>query len=174
MLNLSSNLVNLFGVHYFASELTRNGLIPVVTSRNTEATDILVCDHAGTKAVTLQVKTRKLLSDEFLIVRITKNLKTEKEAYKFVEEKVAPSPSRFYVLVRGVAGPTEYFVYPSRDALKRQWAAISEYLGLKDGKVTKTTRSGAPRKFTVPCYWAPQVRFKGSKGLSILSKWFGE
>ena len=89
---LPKDLVGLYGVHYFAAELVRNGLVPVVTSRNTQSIDVIVSNPSGSKAVALQVKTRRE-EDAFGVVSFGNEPASVEQGLKKISEKIAPSPA---------------------------------------------------------------------------------
>ncbi len=54
---MSKQLLNLYGTHLTCSELARNGIIPIITSRNTRGVDVIAASLDGQRTVAIQVKT---------------------------------------------------------------------------------------------------------------------
>ncbi len=133
-----------------------------MTSRNTDAIDIMVSTSAGLKALTVQVKTRRDDTD-FSIISYSEEPESVDSGMKILREKVAPSPNKFYAFVEFSANaPTEYFVVPSPEVLRGVEKDVIDYLGLKEGKITAIgRRSGKPHKFSGNWTCRPPTRFKG-------------
>ena len=126
----------MFGVYYIATELCRHGIISTVTSRNTEKIDILASNIDGTKAVTIQVKTRQGGND-IPVTSYSNEPNTFEEGTKLIKEKIKPSPNKFYAFVSiNKENIITYYIEPSKAVLNDVLDLRKEYLSRKVSKRT--------------------------------------
>ena len=120
----------MIGVYYMAWELSRSGFVAVPTIRNVKSTDLLVTNLSGTKAVTLQVKTR-MCSNEFPVASFTTEPPNYEDGSRWLEEQVSPSQTKLFAFVQiEEDGSTyDYWVMRSGDVLKEVRKVRDEYLG---------------------------------------------
>ena len=98
---VSKQITGMRGVYVVAAELSRLGFVVAPTSRGARGTDLLVTDENGTRAYTVQVKTKTGGAGYWLV---------GKEALS------VPSPSLIYVFVEldtGIGPGATFFVVPS-------------------------------------------------------------
>lgn len=115
------------GVFLVAAELARRGFTVSLTSRNAKGADLLVADHACSRAYSVEVKTNSTRASFWLLS-------------KGAEDVTAPS--HFYILVNlhEDLNAVEYYIVPSRflaDNIKVEptpkgiWYSIHKKAGLE-------------------------------------------
>ena len=85
LIPIPSLLAGVAGEYYVAAELSRRGYIASISLRNTRGVDILTTNQAGTRSVTIQVKTNQLSTATWIM---------GEKGERFI------SPNHFYVFVR--------------------------------------------------------------------------
>lgn len=92
-------MTGMLGVYLVAAELSRLGFIVSPTSRSAAGADLLVTDQSCRKAWSVQVKTNRKASNNWLLAAHAANLRSDSHVYVFVN-------------IRGDKRP-EYIVAPS-------------------------------------------------------------
>jgi len=105
MVNMKSSksLVGIAGAYFVAAELSQQGYIATVTSRNTEGIDVLASSSDGSKTVSIQVKTsgseqRKSFSRSWILQKKHENIFSDNLFYVFVDLKLGNEKPDFYVV----------------------------------------------------------------------------
>lgn len=151
----NKQLLGNFGVFYIATELSKNGIITTITSRNTEKIDILASNANGTKAVTIQVKTRR--GKDFPIASYSEEPKSRSEGEELIKNTVCPSPNKFYAFVSVDENDDvkDYYITPSVEVLQGVLADRNAYLSKGASK-----RTGQPLKDSGVWTWEPNEKYK--------------
>ena len=125
----NKQVVGMIGVYFMAWELSRRGYVAVPTVRNVKSSDLLVTNLDGTRAVTLQVKTRK--GTDFPVASFPEEPTDYDAGSQWLEAQVSVSPTRFFSFVQiDEDGSTvNYWVMPSEEVLKEVKRVRDEYLG---------------------------------------------
>jgi hypothetical protein len=89
------------GVYLVAAELTFQGLIVSVTSRNAIGADLLVTDEKCKHAWSVQVKTNRKAASFWLLNEHAQNLDSRTHIYVFVNLKGSERPD-YYVVPSGI------------------------------------------------------------------------
>ena len=97
------SLVGIAGAHFVAAELSQQGYIATVTSRNTEGIDVLASSSDGSKTVSIQVKTsgpeqRKNFSRSWILQKIHENILSDNLFYIFVDLRLGNEKPDFYIV----------------------------------------------------------------------------
>jgi len=103
----NKSLVGIAGAYFVAAELSQQGYIATVTSRNTEGIDLLASNFNGSKSVTIQVKTsgpeqRKSFSRSWILQRKHEDIFSENFFYVFVDLKPENQKPDFYIVPSGI------------------------------------------------------------------------
>ena len=130
---IPSILAGVSGEYYVAAELSRRGFIASISLRNTRGMDILATNQAGTRSVTIQVKTSQKKGANWLL-----NEKSESSASK----------THFYVFVRlgGTEERAEFHIVPSRVVARHVRKSHQRWLS-KPGKGGKPHNDSNMRHF---------------------------
>jgi len=158
---LSKQLKGTIGVHFIATQLARNNIIPAVTARNVGFVDIIASNEKGTRSVTIQVKTsmkQKGSNDKYIFPGVTPRaskkepLDTFEKGTAYVKKKIQPSPTKFYAFVCLMENgyPDKYYIVPSKTVLNLVEDERKSYFQGKD---------------------IPQKEFKDSGYWHIKSRW---
>jgi hypothetical protein len=99
----NKSLVGIAGAHFVAGELSQQGYIATLTSRNTEGIDVLASSSDGSKTVSIQVKTsgpeqRKSFSRSWILQSKHENIFSDNLFYLFVDLKPGNEKPDFYVV----------------------------------------------------------------------------
>lgn len=115
-MKIPSLLAGVSGEYFVAAELSRRGYIASISLRNTRGIDILATNQAGSRSVTIQVKTNQLLQSSWML-----NEKGEDFAPK----------SHFYVFVvlRELGERPSFYIVPSRKVAASIKAGHRQWLG---------------------------------------------
>jgi hypothetical protein len=97
-------MTGMLGTYLGAAELTYNGLVVSITSRNARGADLLATDQDYKRTWSIQVKTNRKPASFWLLSKDYKELSSPTHIYLFIN-------------LRGDARP-DYYVVPSR-AVKR-------------------------------------------------------
>ena len=127
MAKISKVLSGVAGQHFVAAELSRLGYIATVTLRNTKGIDVLAANEAGTKAVSIQVKTNQNSDPTWLLDAKCDSMAAADLFYVFVNLNAQGAPSYHVVESKIVADATA--------AGHKAW-------------LSKPKRNGQPRKNT--------------------------
>jgi hypothetical protein len=90
-------MTGMLGTYLAAAELTRNGLIVSITSRNARGADLLVSDQDYEKTWSIQVKTNRKPVGNWLLSKDYKELSAPTHIYLFVNLRADARPD-FYVV----------------------------------------------------------------------------
>src|SRR5689334_19816838 len=93
-------MTGMLGAYLAAAELTHQGLIVSITSRNARGADLLVADQAFKKTWSVQVKTNSKVATFWLLNKDYKEVISSTHIYLFIN-------------LRGKERP-DYYVVPSR------------------------------------------------------------
>ena len=134
-------LIGIAGSHFVAAELSQRGYIATMTSRNTEAVDILASSPDGSKSVTIQVKTTTGAPMKEHPKRIIGWLLNEKH-------EGVQSDNLFYVFVylKPVNEKPEFYIVPSMVVASHIKARHKEWLG-KPGRNGRKHNENSMRVF---------------------------
>jgi hypothetical protein len=92
-------MTGMLGTYLAAAELTRNGLVVSITSRNARGADLLVADQDYKRTWSIQVKTNRKPASSWLLSKDYTELSSDKHIYLFLNLRdVRP----------------DYYVVPSR------------------------------------------------------------
>ena len=137
----ANNLVGTAGEYYVCAELCLRGYLALLTPKNNPLFDVVATNAGGTRAVSIQVKTRS--------VRNTQGWKLGTD--------ITPSPDMEGIFVALVnlreKEPPEFYIYEYNVLAKRISDVYSEYM-------KKPKRDGTPRK-EVGFRWFDEVNFTG-------------
>jgi hypothetical protein len=102
-LNKSRALVGIAGAHFVAAELSQQGYIATVTSRNTEGIDVLASNIDGSKTVSIQVKTsgaqnRERFTCSWILTKKLENIYSPYLFYVFVDLYEGNKKPDFYIV----------------------------------------------------------------------------
>lgn len=97
-------MTGMLGTYLAAAELTQQGLIVSLTSRNARGADLLVADQGYQKIWSVQVKTNRKATTFWLLS-------------KDYKEVVSPTHIYLFVNLRGKERP-DYYIVPSRVVAK--------------------------------------------------------
>jgi len=89
--------IGMQGVYLVASELTSQGFIVSVTSRNARGADLLVTDQGCQRAWSVQVKASHQNRNFWLVSEHAKNIKSPTHVYVFVNLKGKERPAYYVV-----------------------------------------------------------------------------
>lgn len=95
---VSKQITGMRGVYLVAAELSRLGFVVAPTSRGAKGTDLLVTDEEGTKAFTIQVKTKTGASEYWLVGEQTKTISSPSLVCVFVELDAEGLRAAFFVV----------------------------------------------------------------------------
>jgi len=93
-------MTGMLGTYLAAAELTRNGLVVSITSRNARGADLLVADQDYERTWSIQVKTNRKPASFWLLSKDYSELAAPRHIYLFVN-------------LRGDVRP-DYYIVPSR------------------------------------------------------------
>jgi len=103
MTDKSRALTGIAGAHFVAAELSQQGIIATVTSRNTEGIDVLASNIDGSKVVSIQVKTsaaeqRKRFTGSWILTKKHENILSDNLFYIFVDLNEGDKKPDFYIV----------------------------------------------------------------------------
>jgi hypothetical protein len=138
-MSAANNLVGTAGEYYVCAELCRRGYLALLTPKNNPLFDVVVTNTAGSRSVSVQVKTRS---------------SHNKQGWKLGTDITAgtPPPGMFVALVNllGDSLP-EIYVYEYSVLASRVSKVYADYMA-------KPKRDGSPRK-EVSFRWFDEVSF---------------
>jgi hypothetical protein len=141
---VSNNLVGTAGEYYVCAELCRRGYLALLTPKNNPLFDVVVTNADGTKAVSIQVKTRSI-----------QNAQGWKLGAPAREPTTPGVPFVVLVNLRGDGLP-DFYVYEYEEFTDRVAHVFSDY-------ISKPKRTGEARKD--PGFrWFDEVRFTDTDG----------
>ncbi len=173
----NKQVLGMIGVYFIGMELSKNGLVAVPTVRNVKATDMLVTDLDGRKAITLQVKTRK--GEDFPVASFSEEPSTYEEGNEWFEDEVSPSPTKLYAFVQvdEQGNVSDYWIVPSEEVLKAVRKVRDDYHGgpYKDKPTTLVTRGKRAGKPVQDLgAWAVEPDAKYRRRLDLIQKLLDE
>ena len=132
MRKLSTVLSGVAGVYFVAGELTRQGYVASITSRNTKGIDILVSNENATKTVGVQVKTNQGNIVSWLLNKTAEDYFADSLFYIFVNLNNGAEPNYFIVPSKTVAnhvkdGHRKWLSTPGRKAQKHNDTIMRQF-----------------------------------------------
>src|SRR5262245_36496689 len=96
-------MTGMLGTYLAAAELTQQGMIVSITSRNTRGADLMVTDQDYEKTWSIQVKTNRKAATFWLLNKEYKELKSPTHVYVFINLRGKERPDYYIVPSRVVA-----------------------------------------------------------------------